>query len=139
MTRHIWTFCLIYLRPDVPSLTEIEYLQIKPSKREHIPMKVWCLKFFICANSSDEKSGLDGLICSFISFLSLQLNEFLQSEIEQKLSSIQKFTCVTAIANKKITRVFSVSGLLYSLPQSAVEIKVSLAWLYFLLESTTED
>ena len=36
--------------------------------------------------------------CSFISFLSLQLNEFLQPEAKQNLSSFQKITCITAIA-----------------------------------------
>ena len=48
-------------------------------------MKVLCLKYAICIDSSNEQSAFDGLykivICSFISFLSLQLNEFLQSEI----------------------------------------------------------
>ena len=39
-------------------------------------------------------------ICSFISFLSLQLNEFLQPEIKQTLSSFQKITCITAIAEE---------------------------------------
>ena len=66
-------------------------------------MKVWCLKCFICTESSDEESAFDGLykiiICSCITFLSLQLNEFLRSEIKQKLSSVQKITCITAIAD----------------------------------------
>ena len=52
MTRHIWTFCLIYLRPDVPSLTEIEYLQIKPSKKgthtnESMMFKIFYLYKFV--------------------------------------------------------------------------------------------
>ena len=76
---------------------------------------------------SDEPSAFDGLckitICSFISFLSLQLNEYLQPEIKQKPSSVQKITCVTAIANKRTISVFCVSGVLCSLPQSAVQIK----------------
>ena len=67
--------CSICLRHDVSSLTEIQYLQIEPSEREQIPMKVWCLKCFICSDSSDEQSTLDGLkkviTYSFISFLSL--------------------------------------------------------------------
>ena len=33
--------------------------------------------------------------------LNLQLNEYLQSEIKQKLSSVQKITCITAIALTK--------------------------------------
>ena len=42
----------------------------------------------------------------FICFLSLQLNEFLQWEIVfrtyQNLPSVQKITCISAIADKKI-------------------------------------
>ena len=67
---------------------------------------------------SDEPNAFDGLckiiVCSLISFLSLQLNEFLQPEIKQKLSSVQKITCVTAITNKEIINVFCVSGVLSS-------------------------
>ena len=88
-------------------------------------------------NSSDEQSAFDGLkkviICLFINFLNLRLNEFLQSEIKQKLSSIQKITCITAIADKKIS-LLCVSGVLCFPPQS-----ISSTWLYFLLESTTEE
>ena len=69
-------------------------------------MKICCLKYFTCTDLSDEQSAFDGLqkiiICLFISFLKLQVNEFLQSEIKQKLSSVQKITCITAIVNKKI-------------------------------------
>ena len=36
-----------------------------------------------------------------MSFLNLPLNESLQLEIKQKLSSVQKITCITAIADKK--------------------------------------
>ena len=35
----------------------------------------------------------------------MQLNDFQQSEIKQKLSSIQKITCISAIAYKKIKSV----------------------------------
>ena len=45
-------------------------------------------------------------ISSFISFLSLQLNEFLQSEINEKLSSVQKITYIAAIVDKEIVTVF---------------------------------
>ena len=44
----------------------------------------------------------------FISFLSLQLNEFPGNKAE--LSSIQKITLITAIADEKIISVFCVSG-----------------------------
>ena len=82
-------------------------------------MKVRCFKCFISVDSSDEQSAFAGLkiiiICSFISFLSLQLNEILQSEIKQKLSSGQK---ITAITYKKLISAFCVFGVLYSPPRS---------------------
>ena len=40
-----------------------------------------------------------------------------------KWSSVEKFTCITAIADKKIINVFFVTGVLCSLPQSAVQLK----------------
>ena len=40
----------------------------------------------------------------------MQLNEFLQSEIKQKLSSVQQITSITAIADKKIIGIFCASG-----------------------------
>ena len=77
-------------------------------------------------DSSDEQSVPNRAtphICTFISFLNLQLNEIPQSEINQTLSSVPKITCITAIADKKIICVFCVSGVLSSPPQSAVQIK----------------
>ena len=78
-------------------------------------------------DSSDEQSAFDGLqeiiICLFISFLGLYLNEFLQSEIKQRLSSVENMTCITAIADKKIISAFCVSEVLHSPSQSAVQIK----------------
>ena len=57
-------------------------------------MKVGCLKCFICTDSSDEQSAFDGLqnptISLFISFLSLHLNEFPQSEIKQNYLQFKK-------------------------------------------------
>ena len=76
---------------------------------------------------SDEQSAFDGLwktiIFSFISFLRFQLNEFLQLEIKQKLSSVQKITYITAIADKKIISLFCVSRVLCSPSQSAAQVK----------------
>ena len=51
-------------------------------------------------------------------FFEFVVNEFLQSEITQKLSSVQKIICITAIADEKIRSLFRVSGLLFS-PNSA--------------------
>ena len=42
--------------------------------------------------------------------MSLYLNEFVQSETKQKLSSVHKITSITAIADKKVISVFCVSG-----------------------------
>ena len=93
----------------VSSLTQTQYLQIEPSgKGAHTNDRI-SLKCFICTDSSDEQNTFNGLckisICSFIRFLNLQLNEFLQSEIKQKLSSAQKITCITTIADKNIISV----------------------------------
>ena len=68
------------------------------------------MKYFIFKDLSDEQIAFDGLdkiiISSFISFFSLQLNEFLQSEINEKLSSVQKITSIAAIVDKEIVTVF---------------------------------
>ena len=72
---------------------------------------------------SDEQSVFDGLekiiISSYISLLSLQMNEFLQSEMKQNILSVQRTTYITAPASKKIASVFYVSQVLCSPPQSA--------------------
>ena len=109
-------------------LTEIQYLQIEKIKREHTPikakpMKVWCLNFLSVwirqMNRVQENNYL----------LIHKLFEFAVEWIpgsrsnSQKLSSVQKLTCITAIADKKIIRVFCMSGILCSPPQSAVQIK----------------
>ena len=81
---------------------------------------------------SDEDNAFDWLqkrtICSFISSLSVQLNEFLQSEIKQKLSSFQK-----------ITRNTTIWGILLPTSVCSSNLIVSSAWLYFLLESTSGE
>ena len=53
------------------------------------------------------------------------MNEFLQSEIKQELSSVQKTTCITAIgtADKKITGISCLFGVFCFPHQSAVQIK----------------
>ena len=61
--------------------------------------------------------------------------------MKQKLSSFQKITCITAIADKK-NKVYSVClGVLRAPFQSAVQIKYlfSSAWLSFLQEFTTQE
>ena len=123
------------------SLTEVQYLQVEPCEKGTHTNESMMLKMFTYSDSPDEQSAFERLqkiiICSFIGFLSLQLNEFLQSKIKQKLSSVQRITCTTAFADEKILNVFCVSQVLYSPPQSALQIKQFL--LYFLLESTMEE
>ena len=55
------SFCLSVakncLRGESTPVTEIQYLQIEPCEREHIPMKIICLKFFFCTDLSDEQSA----------------------------------------------------------------------------------
>ena len=101
-------------------------MQIEPSEKEHMLMKVWCLKSFIYMDSSDALCiwwAREIITRLLINFLSLQLNEFLQSEMKQKLSSVENIICITAIADKKIKSVFCISGVLGSPPHSAVQFK----------------
>ena len=75
-------------------------------------------------NSSDKQSVFDELhkifIGSYISLLSLQMSEFLQSEMKKNLYSVQRITYITATAGMKIASVSCVSVVLCSPPQSAV-------------------
>ena len=93
------SLCLYYQKLSICRLNQVE--------REHIPMKVWCLKCFVCTDSSDEQNTFDGhdyygndylFVYKLFEF---ELDKFLQLEIKQKLSSIQKITCIIAIADKK--------------------------------------
>ena len=95
-------------------------------------MKV-CLKFIIWStDSSDEQSAFEWLkkivICSLISFLSLQFNQFLQSEIKWKLFLVKKNHFHTATADTEIKVYSAYCGIFYSgalcyPPQSAGQIK----------------
>ena len=48
-------------------------------------------------------------------FLSLILNELLQSEIVHKLTSFQKITCISVITDKKINFTFYISSVVFHL------------------------
>ena len=48
---------------------------------------------------------------------------FHANAIKQKLFSVQKLTCVTAIADKKIISAFCESEVLYTTPRSTIQIK----------------
>ena len=83
-------------------------MQIEPSGKGKTPIKRFLTDSIGEQNSFERVWKI--IICSFISFLSLQLNEFLQSEKKQN----------PAIADKKIISVFCVFGVLCSPFQSAV-------------------
>ena len=108
---HICSKCLRY---DMSTLTEFSICRLNQVKNEHIPMKVRYLQCFLCTDESDKQRTFEGLlkiiICLFMRLN--ELNEFLQSKIKQKLSSLQKTACITAIADKEMIIVFCISGVL---------------------------
>ena len=61
-------------------------------------------------------------------FMSLELNSFLQSEIKQRLSSVQKITYTIALADKNIVSVFCVSGVLCSPSQFVLQLGCFFSW-----------
>ena len=74
-------------------------------------MKVWCLKCFICTNSSDEQSAFVRLYKHTIySFFEFALKWIPAIRKKAELSSIQKITFITATADKKIISVLCLSG-----------------------------
>ena len=86
------------------TLTYLKKIHVE-SETEHIPMIVRCLRSFICSDSLDEKGAFDRLekiiIWLFISFLCLQLNEYLQSERKKKLSSVQTSVALLQLLIRK--------------------------------------
>ena len=94
--------CSICLRLAVSSLTEIQYLQIEPGGKgthtdESMMLKMFYLYGFIrwtkCIRWTIENSYL--LVYKLFEFLSLQ------SEIKQKLSSVQKITLLLQLLIRK--------------------------------------
>ena len=77
------------------------------------------------------------IFCSFISFLSLQFNELLQSEIKQKLSSVQKITCITEL----LALLALLLAERYCAPHLSLLLHLidSSTLFYFLLKSTREE
>ena len=112
---HIYSICLWL---DVSSLTEIQHLQWRQVEREHIPIKIWHLKCFICKDSSDDQSAFDGL--KFFEF-AVEWIPAIKNKIEIIFSSKNYF--YDCIADKKKGSIFYVSGVLCSPPQSGVQIK----------------
>ena len=68
-------------------------------KREHVPIHVRCFQYFTLRDSKTAFARLCKIICSFISFLGLLLNEFLQSEIMQKSWPVQNITRIIVVAD----------------------------------------
>ena len=107
------------------SLTETQYLKLKPSdKGTHYLWKyVFYLYRFVrwtrCIWWAIENNYL--LVYKFFELYSW-INSYNQ-KIKQKWSSVQKITCVTAIADKKMISVLCVFWVLCSPPQFAVQIK----------------
>ena len=120
---HIYTFAQYVCS----SLTEIQYLQVEPCEKGTHTNESMMLKIFTYLDSPNEQSAFERLqkiiICSFTGFLSLQLNEFLQSKSKQKLSSVQRIACITVFADEKMLNIFCVSQVLYFPSQSALQIK----------------
>ena len=114
---------------DLFSLTEIQYLQIKPSEKGTDTNTIMMLKMFFCTNLSRDQSIFDWLkkiiICLFISCYSFRFNKFLQSEIKQKLSSFKKLLALLQLLIKINKCVLCFGGLCFS-PQSVVQIKLFL-------------
>ena len=84
------------------SLHKFSIFILNQVKREHIPIKV---RHFSLRKSSDEDSVFAGLknFLLFHKFLSLLLNEFLQSEILQKSRSVQNVnSIITAAINYQV-------------------------------------
>ena len=127
--------CLYWQKLSICRLSQV--------KREHVTMKVWCLKCSICRDSSNEQNAFDGLEINYMLVYKLWIptntprgfhistwnprgvfvGEFLQLQMKQTLSSVQKNPCITVIADKKIISLFCLSGVLCSPPQSSVQIK----------------
>ena len=127
--------CLYWQKFSICRLSQV--------KREHVTMNVWCLKCSICRDSSDEQNTFDGLEVNYMLVYKLWIptntprgfhistwnprgvfvGVFLQLQMKQTLSSVQKNPCITVIADKKIISLFCLSGVLCSPPQSSVQIK----------------
>ena len=128
----------LFLKGDSPTLTTIQYLQIDPSRKGTHTKEIMMLRMFFFLYRFVRWTKC--IWWAIESFLSLQMNEFLQSEIKQKLFPVLKFSWIPAVADKKILVVFCVSAVLCSPCISLLfKLKSSSAWFYFLLGSTVEE
>ena len=128
----------LFLKGGSPTLTTIQYLQIDPSRKGTHTKEIMMLRMFFFLYRFVRWTKC--IWWAIESFLSLQMNEFLQSEIKQKLFPVLKFSWIAAVADKKILVVFCVSAVLCSPCISLLfKLKSSSAWFYFLLGSTVEE
>ena len=109
------------------SLTEIQYLQIEPYQKGTDHNEITMLKMFYLHEFVRWTKGIWWAIENNY-LLVYKLSEFAVEWIaairmKQKLSSVQKITCITAIADKKIGSILCVSRELYSPPQPSVQFK----------------
>ena len=120
--------CLIFLRLDVPSLTEIQYFQIEQSKKgthshKCVMLKMLDLYGFVRLTKyiswDKEKSYL--LLYNLFEF-AVEWIPPIKSKTEITFSS-KKSLALRQLLIRKQKSVFCVSGILYSQPQSAVWIK----------------
>ena len=83
-------------------------------------------------------------LMGYRSFLSLILNELLQSEIVQKLTSLQKITCISVITDKKINFTLYISSVVFHLSlwfklNSFFSLVLFLLEYFCLLEYTKDE
>lgn len=93
----IWGWFFLWV-----SLTEFLYLRTEQS--QHIVINLWCVKWFIFWDFSDEYSAFKShrnVLLIYEASLNFPLNDFLQSKIMPKLSSLQKITHIIVIVDKK--------------------------------------
>ena len=106
--------CSICLKLDVSSLTEIQYSQIEPSeKRTHTNESMMLKMFYLYGFVRWTKCIWWAIENDYL--LVYQLFEFVVEWIpliryKAEIYSVKKITCINAIADKKIIRVFCVSG-----------------------------
>ena len=132
---HIYSICL---RRLASSLTEIQYLQIKPGeKRTHTSESMMLKMFYLYEFFRWTKYIWWAIENNYL--IVYKLVEFAVEwipAIRNKVKIIFSSKNHLHYCNCWIVSMFCVSVVLYSLPLSPVQIKS--AWLYFLLESTTE-
>ena len=119
--------CSIFLRLVVSLITEIHYLQIEPGgKGTHVNESMMLKMFYLYEFVRWAKCIWWTIVNNY--FLVYKLFELAVEwipliRIKKKLFLAHKIIYITAVADKKMISVFSVSEVLYSQPQSTIQIK----------------